>query len=395
MFEARKFRLGVLALVLSVSASAVAQNAPSPVPSPAPAPTPAPEPTPPTIEAPPPAQPTGVPPTDASPVDSSAPAAAPVAPTAETPAPVPATDRCIIIDAAVYGVSPIVGEHVSTEMRTTATSLGYRTLTRDETVATAQSSHMPYPPTPADLWRTTWAAHAARGAFARVWASQGRYIIEITVASADGGGPFFARGASGAQDLHAVVHALTLQALPPPGVTVPTGTTNAIGFGAPEPESERPSPVAARPARQRTGRAMRWVLSMQTESAFGTSSDFYYNHLFGLRLDYRITPDIRIGAYLAYANLRGSDGRVGNMLMYVQLEDRVRVTPTSPLRVPLRVAVGYLPYNGPVIRLAAGLAVPLSRRVDLVFDILAPTIWMIPDRTLVSLDVSAEVSVKF
>lgn len=140
---------------------------------------------------------------------------------------------------------------------------------------------------------------------------------------------------------------------------------------------------------------MRWVLAFQTESAFGTSSDFYYNHLLGARIDYRITPDLRIGAYLGYANLRGRDGRVGNMLMYVQIEDRVRITPTSPLRIPLRAGLGYLPFNGPVIRLAAGLAIPLSRRVDLEFDLLAPTIWLVPDRTLVSLDVSAEVSVKF
>lgn len=333
-------------------------------------------------------------PTTAAPTEP--PAAEQAAPPEPTAPPEPAaSNRVLVIDAAVYGISPIVGEHVSAEMRSTAASLGYDVLTRDDSVAAARAARMPYPPTPADLWRTTWGARAARGAFARAWAAQGRYVVEITVASSDGGGPFFARGVAGAQDLHQVVHALTLQALPPPNVATPPGSSNAMGFGAHVQEPEAPPIRAAAPPRPRTGRAMRWVIAFQTESAFGTSSDFYYNHLLGARLDYRISPDLRVGFYAGYANLRGSGGRANNVLMYAQIEDRVRITPTSPLRVPLRVGVGYLPFNGPVIRLAAGLAIPLSRRVDLVFDILAPTIWMVPDRTLVSLDLSAELSIKF
>lgn len=323
---------------------------------------------------------------------------APTSPAAESAPASPdanGTPRAIVIDAAVYGISPIVGEHVTAEMRSTAASLGYDVLTRDDSVAAARAGHMPYPPTPADLWRVTWGAHASRGAFARAWAAQGRYVVEIAVASADGGGPFFARGVAGAQDLHAVVHQLTLQALPPPNVATPPGSSNALGFGAHAREETAPPIQAAPPRRPRTGRAMRWVLALQTDSAFGTSSDFFYNHMLGARLDYRITPDLRVGFYTGYANLRASDGRAGNILMYAQIEDRVRLTPTSGLRVPLRVGVGYLPFNGPVIRLAAGLAVPLSRRVDLAFDILAPTIWLVPDRTLVSLDLTAEVSIKF
>lgn len=57
-----------------------------------------------------------------------------------------------------------------------------------------------------------------RGAFARVWADAGRYVFELSVASADGTGPFFARGSSGAEDLYAVVERLTREAVPAPNV---------------------------------------------------------------------------------------------------------------------------------------------------------------------------------
>jgi len=59
--------------------------------------------------------------------------------------------RVLVIDAAPYGVDPVVGEHVSAQLRLTATQLGYAVATRDESVAAARSASMPFPPSPADL----------------------------------------------------------------------------------------------------------------------------------------------------------------------------------------------------------------------------------------------------
>ncbi len=58
--------------------------------------------------------------------------------------------------------------------------------------------------------------------------------------------------------------------------------------------------------------------------------------------------------------------------------------------MPIRAAIGYLPFNGPVLRLSAGINIPLSSRIELGFDILTPTFWFLPDQTVVSLNVAAE-----
>ncbi len=316
--------------------------------------------------------------------------------TAVEPPPPVALPRCLVIDAAPYGVDPVVGQYVSQTMRATALELGYSVLTPEESVAAARRVRMPYPPAPADLWRATWSAQAARGAFARVWAYRGQYVVELTVASADGGGPFFARGSASAQELVATVARLTREAMPPPGVsTAPSAQTAPSTPPTTAPGTPGMVEAGTPPRRRRHGRARRWVLAVQTDLAFGASRDFFFNALLGARIDYRITPDIRLGAYLGYANLRGKDGRASNLLMMAQIEDRVRISSGTDVRVPLRLGIGYLPGNGPVVRLAAGIGFPISNRVELTFDILAPTFWVIPDRTVVSLDLAVELGYRF
>ena len=338
--------------------------------------------------------------------------------TPDIPVPAAPRRRLIVIDAASYGIDPVVGRHVSRQMRATGAALGYDVLTPEQSVAAAQRLRMPYPPTPANLWRVSYVAQAQRGAFARVWAHSGSYVVEITVASLDGTGPFFTRGNAGAGDLHAVVDRLTREALPPPEVwredTQGAGSTQPgpvapgqVGAGGVQPDAgsgEAGTGPAAAPGgefadeagpeprrRRRRRRPRRRIhLALQTEGAIGTSQDSFYNHLIGLRLDYRVSREILFGAYAAYANLRGKDGRTSNLLMYLQIEDRVRISSSSDITIPLRLAIGYLPYNGPVVRLAAGLNIPLNSDLQLGFDILTPTFWVLPDRTAVSLNLGAE-----
>jgi hypothetical protein len=297
-------------------------------------------------------------------------------------------------------------------MRATAGAMGYGVVSPEETVAKAQELRMPYPPTPADLWRVTYAAQAQRGAFARVWAHAGSYVIEISVASLDNTGPFFARGSAGASDLHAVVDRLLRQAMPTPE-TWNTGTgaagTGAHTFGPAvtqvveteemrraREEREREQRERDAEDRRQTEEALRhrWHLVVQTEGAIGTSQDGFYNHIVGGRIDFRVSRDILFGAYVGYANLRGKDGRADNILMYLMVEDRVRISSASDITIPLRLALGYLPFNGPVIRLSAGINIPLSERFQLGFDILTPTFWVLPESTAVSLDIGAELIIR-
>lgn len=322
-----------------------------------------------------------------------------------------------VVDAAAYGIDPVVGQHVTQRIRATAEEMGYRVLPREASVTAAGQVGMTYPPSPAELWRVTYAARAERGVFARVWADEGRYVTEIMVASMDGTGPFFARGTSGAPDLHAVVAKLTRQALPPPDVWDAEQAARWSGAGDdPRGADQRAAEDSAPPSGE-TGAALseafyderpeveapdddedvpphRFELALQTEGAVGTSSDGFYNHLFGVRLGYRFTEDVILGAYVAYANLRGRNERVGNILSYLQIEHRVRIGRRSGLSIPLRFAIGYLPFNGPVVRIGAGLNLPLSDRVELGADLLTPTFWVLPDRTVVSFNVAVELVVR-
>jgi hypothetical protein len=315
--------------------------------------------------------------------------------------------RMIVIDAATFGIDPVVGRVVSARMRSTGEELTYHVLTPEESVAAAQQLRMPYPPTPADLWRVSWLARAHRGAFARVWAHQGQYVIEIAVASLDGSGPFFARGTAGADDLRDVVDRLLRTALPPPSAWNAAGVTPGGPAGAP---SEQPSvaeagPIdeldadeaGARPARrpEPEPELRRWQLTLQTEGAIGAAQEVYYNHLIGLRFDFRITRDILIGVYAGYANLNARDGRADNMLFMAQFENRIRISSDLDLTIPLRAAVGYLPFNGPVIRLSAGLNYAISENWEIGADILTPTFWILPDRTAVSLNIAVEGTYRF
>ncbi|MCB9596669.1 MAG: hypothetical protein H6719_28350 [Sandaracinaceae bacterium] len=310
--------------------------------------------------------------------------------------------RMLVIDAAVFGVDPVVGRVASAQMRATGEALGYEVLAQPETVAAAQQLQMPYPPTPADLWRVSWVARVHRGAFARIWSHAGQYVIEVSVASLDGSGPFFARGTAGSDDFRQSVDRLLRTALPAPSVWTeqqrqppPEEVTPDHPVEELDDFDDSPPPRETPPAEPEP-ELRRFSLALQTEAAFGVSSDFFYNHLIGLRLDFRITRDILLGAYFSYANVNARNGRADNIFFMLQFEDRIRLSSDLDLTIPLRAAVGYLPFNGPVIRLAAGLNYAVSPDWEIGADLIVPTFWILADGgTAVSLDVGLEVSYRF
>ena len=350
--------------------------------------------TPPAADAP--AETSAEPPEDEADVPSDAPQ---IVVPAETPAAAPRTGpsrRLVVIDVATHGIDPVVGHVATLQMRTTGADMGYEVVDAATTVAAAQQLRMPYPPTPADLWRVTWVARAHRGAFARVWADQGVYVIEVVVASLDGTGPFFGReSATTGEELRVAVDRLLRQALPSPS------TWQEGGAGA------QATGVARRRVRDDLGHPAgigmrlpdvpfrRWQLTLQTEAVVGATEGSFYNHFVGGRLDVRIRPDLLLGVYVAYGNLQGRNERAHNVLFMLQGEYRVRPSSGFDLTIPLRVGLGYLPYNGPVLRLAAGLNYPLSEDFEIGVDLLAPTFWFLPTEVVVSMDFSLEVTYRF
>jgi hypothetical protein len=319
--------------------------------------------------------------------------------------------RVIVIDAATYGIDPIVGRVATDVLRRTAATLGYGVIDPAATVAAARSIRMTYPPAPADLWRATWTAQAHRGVFARIWAAEGRYVIEVAVASLDGSGPFFGRDTAGPDDLREVVARLLTSALPPPSAWNPAGvpapTTPTVVATTPT-----VGPTVATPHRARdelahpTGRdGRRWhrpepelrrfSLAIQTEASIGTSQGSFYNHFVGARLDVRILRDLMVGLYVAYVNLEGREQRADNFFIMIQGEDRIRLASGLDLTIPLRVGVGYLAFNGPVFRISAGLNYALSENWEIGIDLIAPTFYILADRAAVAFDFSADVQYRF
>lgn len=313
--------------------------------------------------------------------------------------------RAVVVKATALGVDPVVADHVTYRIAETAKSMGY-VLSDEADVSSAISRVGAAPPlTPANLWRVSYAAGAQRGVTAQVSAGAGLYIVEVTAASVDGAGPFFARGQSGASDLHEVVDRLTREALPVPGTFRPDEAARIRA----EAEGLQPLPRGAPPGAIRVGQrapapdagdefeeppmTTRLRLAIQTEGAIGTSDSGFYNHFVGTRLEYHLTRELLLGIYGGYANLKGRDGRAHNVVSYLQFEDRVRVGAGTDIAIPLRAGFGYLMRNGPILRLAAGVMFPLGDFAQLGIEVLAPTFWILPDRTLVSLNFSAELVV--
>ena len=129
-------------------------------------------------------------------------------------------------------------------------------------------------------------------------------------------------------------------------------------------------------------------LALQTEGAIGLYPGDFYNHLVGGRFDLVFSPHVSFGGYVGYANLKGKEGRASNMLAYVQAEYMAGAP--NGVRVPFRFASGYLPRNGPIVRLSAGFAFPLTPKIDLVTEVLVPTIWITRDQMLLSMDLALE-----
>jgi len=123
--------------------------------------------------------------------------------------------------------------------------------------------------------------------------------------------------------------------------------------------------------------------------ALGPGRDDFVNALVMTRVGYFPQDRFGVTASLGYANLRGRDQRVSNVLLLAGVETAVDLVPRSRVFIPLRAEVGYLPGNGPVFRLTAGVMFQLARRVRLEVDLLSPTLWVLPETTPVSLDLGA------
>jgi hypothetical protein len=162
-------------------------------------------------------------------------------------------------------------------------------------------------------------------------------------------------------------------------VTAPAPAPAPTAEPAPVAESSVPHPLR---------------LSLWSTSAFGVTHAKFFNQLAGARLDYRFTSRFAFGGSLAYANLKGKDGRVHNVLPEVSTEYRVPLQKEA-YGMPLRLGLGFLPKNGPTMRLGAGLDFAVADRVWCEIVPFEAMVWLTRERPEVSLDASLALRVAF
>ena len=259
-----------------------------------------------------------------------------------------------------------------------------------------------------ELWQAAYTYKAHRAVSLEVWVSGDRYIGELQVASLDGRGPYHGR-ATGKNDLFLQrVEELLAHLLPSSDLWDESEaaywaqytetlsqkeTTRKKSKGSTKPFlTPREQAIALAQSRRLRHR---FSLAAQSESVIGASSNFYYNHLAGIRFDFRISETLATGIYLGYINSSGRNERSHNLLSYAQIEHRIFFSYNSDISIPLRFGLGYLPFNGPVVRTSAGLNLPLGERLEIGFDVISPTIWVLPNSTTLSFNFGAEAIVRF
>jgi hypothetical protein len=351
---------------------------------------PVPQPTPPGAPANPPPPPAETPPAEATP--------APPPPTPPTPppaAPVAEGPRTAVIDAAPIGVDAAAGRYVTNVLREAISAMGFQVVPQAELYDAARRLALPFPVPSDGIFTLERALQTPLAVTAEVRAAQGQYVVHLRVRVA-------VEPDERTRDVTATqfqLGAAIREALPP--LLVPPRVGQAPAAGRPSVLGEitgveGPATPAAPPARRpRRPRAhpQHWELSIGSIAALGPGRDGFVNALIAARVSY--FPKDRLGFSLSadYVNLRGRDERVSNVLFLAGVETAVDLLPSRRVFIPLRAEIGYLPQNGPVFRLTAGVSFSLSRRVRLNLDLLSPTLWVLPETTPVTLDLGAHLVV--
>jgi hypothetical protein len=146
---------------------------------------------------------------------------------------------------------------------------------------------------------------------------------------------------------------------------VPEGTAAPVGV-APEPVVPTEAP------RKPSG----FYFAQHDVVSFGTNEGSFTNGSIGARMEYAPARAFRVGVEVAYANLEASPDRAHSVMALLQFEARASLG--EKWSVPARLALGHLASNGPVLRLASGIAFKLALRLEVVLEV-APTFFTTRD----------------
>lgn len=307
--------------------------------------------------------------------------------------------RTAVIDAAPIGVDPAAAAFVTRVLRGVVSDAGFAVIPTPELYAAAQRLQLPFPVPAEGIYLLERALQAPLALTAEVRASRGLYVVRVRVRVAVEATERVREVSANQFQLEDQLRAALPELLvpPDPSRTAAQGAqgANPPGGANPQPGTgtgatpEQPLPL---PRRRRVRvHPRRWELSLGPTFAFGPGRDAFFNFLASARVGF--FPQDRFGFTLtvSYANLRGSEGRVSNVLFMAGVETSVDLAPSIKLFIPLRAEGGYLPLNGPVFRVTAGLSWQFARRWRLEADLLSPTLWILPETTPVSLDLGVRI----
>jgi hypothetical protein len=309
---------------------------------------------------------------------ATAPTATPVPQQPMTPAvatPEPAAVRRIAV-APVHAV-----QAVTDQIAATLSSSSLQQVHPDVASAALSEAGAPFPPRAVDLWWLTRRTGADFALAATLRIEDEAYVLTLWIAARSGNGPYSTVIEADAPSLRPSLDARLREELAKAEAAdgAPAPST------APAPRSDTAAPTPGDEPFKRIR------LAGQTEAAIGLTGHGFYNHLFGGRFDYRFVRSVSFGGYLGYVNLKGKDGRAHNVLPLAHIEYRAGLDRADTVELAFRYAAGYLPANGPLMRLSGGLAFHVGDDVDILVDLIAPTFWLTKDLPVVSANFAAEV----
>lgn len=308
--------------------------------------------------------------------------------TPATPPPPPAAEgpRTAVIDAAPIGVDRAAGSFVTDTLRTAVQELGFNVIPQSALYAAARQLRLPFPVPAEGVFLLERALQAPVAVTAEVRALHRQYVVRLRVRVAVEPEERTREISASQWDLGDAIRAALPALLVPPDTS--TRTTDSAGTGSTD---QTPNGTVVHRRRVRA-HPRHWEISLGPEFAFGPGRDAFFNALINARVAY--FPQDRLGFSLtvSYANLRGRQSRVSDVLMMAGVETSVDLIPAAHVFIPLRAEFGYLPRNGPVFRVTAGVGFNLSRRLHAEIDVLSPTLWILPESSPVSLNLGAMIS---
>jgi hypothetical protein len=306
-----------------------------------------------------------------------------------------AQTRVVRVDTAPIGVDPTAAAFVDRVMDEHLTAVGMTVVPREVMYEAARGLGLGFPVEPEGLARLNEALGASAAVTCELRARGGYYFAVVRVRRADEGRERSLGVVATQWTLGDRVREAITALLRPDARSSVTVTSTGLAAEAPTPAPLFAQTITIPPRAEVRLHPRPFELSLQVHGAFNPSRDPYTNVLVGGRFAWFPMDRLGVSGALSYANLRGRVGRVSNVLPMVGIESGVDLVPALELFVPLRAEVGYLPFNGLVLRLTAGLTFTLVRQLRLELDIVQPTIWVVNDSASVTLDVGAHLTWTF